>query len=387
MEEKKAWQHGYEMDYLKKIEAYYSTYNSYTFSPFAQYKKNDIAADLFKGNLWISTKPIQDHDELQIASAMVIQTVKVASDIILYQNVKIGRKLPKDRLVTRLEGESYEAIQHLLHQTRHENTWAYIWAEDTRMHTYMMQCQFTYIGPKVTSFGEIYSIYFRNAFNVLAPRDHPKIDPIEWISCKRIDNMVYWFVPYVEKQLQSEDLCYTNHYSNYNAKKSWSALSLRGYSIDSNFITKPSEMNDKWQKEHEGEEFHLQDTPLYDKFDILKIHLPYILNENIHRIRFMKLEPNGGELKRHTDLVDVDSGLGIGKLARIHIPIITNDDVEFTSWNLIGKEQTFNMKAGEMWVLDTRKPHRVVNKGTTARIHLVIDVVVDDKLYNKILKS
>lgn len=383
MNEPKNWQHGYDLEYLKGIESYYKKYNSYTFSPFAQYKKNDIAKDLHEGKFKIQINYLSD------TATAAIQTVKVASDIILYQDIKIGRKLPKDVLVTRLQGISSSAIQALLlDATNKENTWVYTWAEDYEMRNILEDFHFEYVGPKVTSFGEIYAIYFKNSsFAAFEPRKHIKIDPIEWISCKQIGQVRDWMPTLMAETLEMLDMSFTNHYSNYNAKKSWSALSLRGYSSDPSFIIKPSEMNDKWQEEHKGETFCLQNTHLYDSFLWLHTYLYNEFGSDIHRVRLMKLEPNGGELRRHTDLVDIDSGLGIGKLARIHIPIITNDDVEFTSWSLQGKEQTFNMKVGEMWVLDTRKPHRVVNKGTTARVHLVIDVVVDQKLYDEILRD
>mgnify|MGYP003306674190 CR=1 FL=1 len=61
---------------------------------------------------------------------------------------------------------------------------------------------------------------------------------------------------------EEKSLEFTNHYSNYNKEKAWSAISLRGYSPDWRFITKPVEMNKKWQEEHKDEKFELQDTEL-----------------------------------------------------------------------------------------------------------------------------
>ncbi len=37
------------------------------------------------------------------------------------------------------------------------------------------------------------------------------------------------------------------------------------------------------------------------------------------------------------------------------------------------------MKLGEMWFLDTRKPHRAVNGGDEERTHLVVDVEANDE--------
>ena len=47
----KPWQHGYELDFLKDIEAKYSHYNSFTLSPFVKVKKNNVAQSLKDGTL------------------------------------------------------------------------------------------------------------------------------------------------------------------------------------------------------------------------------------------------------------------------------------------------------------------------------------------------
>ena len=44
-----AWQKGYQLDYLKEITKEYDDYNKYTDSPFAQFKKNNVADFLDKG--------------------------------------------------------------------------------------------------------------------------------------------------------------------------------------------------------------------------------------------------------------------------------------------------------------------------------------------------
>jgi hypothetical protein len=104
----------------------------------------------------------------------------------------------------------------------------------------------------------------------------------------------------------------------------------------------------------------------------------------LHRIRFMRLAPGNGELSRHTDQVDSDMGVKVGNLARIHFPIITNDDVIFTSWNYDGSKTEVNMKENECWYLDIRKPHKAINQGITQRIHLVIDLEVTEDFLKKL---
>jgi hypothetical protein len=43
------------------------------------------------------------------------------------------------------------------------------------------------------------------------------------------------------------------------------------------------------------------------------------------------------------------------------------------------------MKEGECWFLDTRKPHQAINGGTEERIHLVVDVLTEKELHDRII--
>jgi gentisate 1,2-dioxygenase len=52
----------------------------------------------------------------------------------------------------------------------------------------------------------------------------------------------------------------------------------------------------------------------------------------------------------------------------MHIPIVTNPDVEF----ILDGERII-MNEGECWYIDANFIHSVANKGTEDRIHLVID--------------
>ena len=65
---------------------------------------------------------------------------------------------------------------------------------------------------------------------------------------------------------------------------------------------------------------------------------------------------------------------------RIHVPIKTNLNVEFTSWSTSGSKVMTNMVEGSAWYLDIRKPHMAINNGDEWRTHLVIDVVANDKV-------
>lgn len=360
----KDWQQGYELDYLKSVEALYSDYNKFSLSPFAEYKKNNIAADLHEGKLILE-------DE----GSYVITEAKVTSPITLYQNVEIGYKLSGDKIITKLRGTS-DFIEKVLFNCG-GNVWCYCWAEDKETKKYLNK-YFKYVGSKITTFGEIYAIYFKGE------RTHPYIDPVEHIGLKQVGICNVDLIESIRSKLETLNLNFKNHYSNYNKKNAWSALSLRGYYSDISRIEKPIEMSKKWKEEHKDEEFYLQDTVLRNEFPEVD-ELLRDFDGNMHRIRFMRLTPGGGELERHTDQVDPDSGGTLGKLARIHFPIKTNPDVKFTVWDLTGDAKTDNMRVGEYWFLDTRKPHRAINGGNEERIHLVIDVEVTEGIKDMIL--
>lgn len=86
--------------------------------------------------------------------------------------------------------------------------------------------------------------------------------------------------------------------------------------------------------------------------------------------RLMRLTP-GSNIKVHTDY---DLSLEEGT-ARLHVPITTNEDVEF--WL---NDRRVKMNEGECWYLRLSDPHSVVNRSKEDRVHLVIDVTVNDWL-------
>ena len=81
----------------------------------------------------------------------------------------------------------------------------------------------------------------------------------------------------------------------------------------------------------------------------------------------MRLAP-GSLIKEHKDH---DLAYEEGKV-RIHIPVLTNERVDFS---LNGVRCV--MPAGSTWYLRLCDPHSVANRGTGARVHLVIDAAVN----------
>jgi hypothetical protein len=81
----------------------------------------------------------------------------------------------------------------------------------------------------------------------------------------------------------------------------------------------------------------------------------------------MRLTP-GSRIKEHTDLeLSFEDGV-----VRIHIPVITNPDVEFY---LNGAHVT--LAAGTAWYLRLSDRHSVFNGGNADRVHMVIDADVN----------
>lgn len=91
------------------------------------------------------------------------------------------------------------------------------------------------------------------------------------------------------------------------------------------------------------------------------------------RSRLMRLAP-GAEVPRH-----VDVHYYWRTHIRIHIPIYTNPDVTFTC----GSEHV-HMAAGESWIFDSFEVHDVQNRGSQDRLHLVLDTVGGDRMWQLI---
>lgn len=91
----------------------------------------------------------------------------------------------------------------------------------------------------------------------------------------------------------------------------------------------------------------------------------------IARALLTKLLPNG-EIPPHRDRV----AFILEKGHRIHIPIITNDNVSFS----VGDE-TKNLKEGHVYEINNGRTHSVKNESNEERVHLIIDLL-DENLMN-----
>lgn len=104
---------------------------------------------------------------------------------------------------------------------------------------------------------------------------------------------------------------------------------------------------------------HFDDSPkgieLFDEYG-----MGYFVRANL-----VRLKP-GGVITEHTD-----NNFSLVHSHRIHLPIVSNEEVGFTVGN-----ETIHMKEGELWEINNRRLHSVRNDGPTERIHLILDYVI-----------
>ena len=113
--------------------------------------------------------------------------------------------------------------------------------------------------------------------------------------------------------------------------------------------------------DHYQETENLKRTP-YFKYVLDDLKCP----KEVVRILFL---PPGGYIKDHFDF---HTSFQFG-LLRLHLPIITHPDVIFM---IDGQRMTWN--AGELWYGDFSKVHSVKNDSQVVRVHMVIDVQIND---------
>lgn len=109
------------------------------------------------------------------------------------------------------------------------------------------------------------------------------------------------------------------------------------------------------------------DTPLLGNCPYIRSVLEHF-KCRLKAVRLLKLNA-GAIIKEHKDNeLRFESGM-----VRMHVPVITNDLVEFYLDN-----ERLRLREGECWYMNFNLPHRISNPGPDDRIHLVIDAEVND---------
>lgn len=151
-----------------------------------------------------------------------------------------------------------------------------------------------------------------------------------------------------------ENDLWTPHFNTNRYEGNWTSVSLRSQSGLVNDITSFA------NTEHKN-------TKLLDRCSYFKEIMDWFECEK-EAVRLLRLGP-GSEIKEH---VDNDTSYEDG-FFRIHIPIITNDEVFF----YVDKKRV-PMKMGECWYANFQLPHSVENKSNEPRIHLTLDCLRND---------
>lgn len=142
-----------------------------------------------------------------------------------------------------------------------------------------------------------------------------------------------------------------DHYNSNDYSGRWTSIALMSKGGKSNNINAFSSSTEEFLP-----------TDVLDSCDYFKEILHGFLFEKT-AVRLLNLG-SGAEIKPHIDhCLGYEDGM-----FRLHIPIITNPDVEFILDN-----QRLIMNEGECWYFNANFLHSVKNGGNEDRIHLVID--------------
>ncbi|HYK44135.1 MAG TPA: aspartyl/asparaginyl beta-hydroxylase domain-containing protein [Parafilimonas sp.] len=165
-------------------------------------------------------------------------------------------------------------------------------------------------------------------------------------------------------QIETRELIHSNAWLPHVNKKhytgEWQVLALRSAGGNLKHIV-ADQMN----------ETAFIDTALMDQLPSVK-KFTANLECPVMSVRLLNLK-SGAIIKPHRDF---DLCFEKGE-ARIHLPIFTNEAVEF-----ILDEERLLMKEGECWYINANLSHSVANYGRTDRLHLVIDCTVNEWLKN-----
>ena len=152
----------------------------------------------------------------------------------------------------------------------------------------------------------------------------------------------------VQKVLKQK---WTDHYNKNGYSGKWTSIAL---------MAKGGKSDEIYASSNNSEP--IINTEILEDCDYFKEILEGFLFEKT-AVRLLQLAV-GAEIKPHTDNC---LGYEDGSF-RLHIPIITNNQVEF-----ILDGNRIIMNEGECWYIDANFVHSVANRGTKDRIHLVID--------------
>lgn len=369
-----AWTRGFDLAFLKECAALFrAEFKPHTYGAFGVPKERDLA-DARAENSLIWVRGAEPGDPIQaVALAKAVARTMPHSDFAgrsavmrpgdIFIKALAGSRAGKARIIESLATLEPDAI------------WIEGHVENWDLAAQLSTMGFDRAMTKVSAASDLKGLFVRGPIQILpAP-----LDPADAPGAKILKPR---FLSGEERAAILGEIdaygraAFAQHYSGYNKRQSWTAFALRGYDADPGFIIKPSEMSRKWKDENPGRMgAACLDTSACGAFPAVWAALARIPAAGFQRVRFMRLAGGGGELTRHADITDPEAGTADGKIARLHIPIITAPECLFRSWNQEGVEHRLHMPPAALCYLDTRKPHAVINPAEVERIHLVVDAI------------
>jgi quercetin dioxygenase-like cupin family protein len=164
-------------------------------------------------------------------------------------------------------------------------------------------------------------------------------------------------------RLRSDD--WVPHFNTQIYQGDWSGVSLRSVGGRPDSIYPDPAPTDPWA-----------DTEVLSRCPALRDVLSFFACELLS-VRLLRLGP-GARVAEHRDY---RLGYEDGEL-RLHIPITTGPGATF---QLAGER--ILMAAGECWYVNVNEPHSVANDDRSARIHLILDAILDPWLTNQVQRS
>lgn len=382
MSEGPAWALGYDVAELKALaRPFKDRYGGLIYGAFGLPKERDIAAALaarrfFRlpdGGLAIANKlkVTGTHRDFTGRAIQIPAGDWMVSDFCPGADVLAS--------VTLLEAELHEASGGFP-----VPVWIEAFREDEQLMHAFATTQFVPIATKISAGSELKGLHLKTTTMAqrerrlpppLADEEYFTLQMVQWgfATPSELGDIEGELLEWELRQAKDSE-AWAQHYSSYNKRGSWTAFCLRGYAPDPLFVMKPAEMSKTWKAEHPEMLGAIPDWTEASARFRRTLEIVERLPGEKQRIRFMRLAPGDGELSRHADITDRDAGIADGKIVRLHLPIRSHPEVVFAAWTAAGHKIEVNMKPGDLWYLDQRKPHTVKNPSPVERVHLVVDV-------------
>ena len=376
------WQRGVELDELKALtQPFRVRHKPLVFGAFGLTKERDVA-DAITGKRFTFARA-----GASVGAAAIWKRLRSSSSRVDFRGVAV--EIPAGDLVVSAfaatDADAGARVLRKLVDGAKSPVWACLFEEDKIATKLARDAGLEKAATQITAGSEVIGLYVIG--RPLPPQPESAENASLCMLTERFAGVRE--LEAARAELEKLESPWAQHYSSYNKRKSWTAFALRGYDpADPGFIVKPAEMSKSWKEQNQARLGATADwTLLAAKLPAAMALVKKIPGVQLDRVRLMRLAPEEGELTRHADITDRDAGVADGKIARLHVPLITAEGVVFRSWTTSGDEHQRFFPPGCLFYLDQRKPHAVRNGSPIDRVHLVVDVVSGPELRRLIAKG